>query len=58
VNRKLRCASGLFGHISLPHRYPTPLRYAGGKSLAVAKILPLIPRDAQTIASPFALKPM
>ena len=31
----------------------TPLRYPGGKSRAIKHIIPLIPKDVQTLCSPF-----
>ena len=38
----------------VPLRYArSPLRYPGGKSRAVPRILPLIPSDTKTICSPF-----
>jgi len=44
----------LFGSLVLPKRYKgSPLRYAGGKSLAVQYILPLIPSHIKELVSPF-----
>ncbi len=37
-----------------PKDYPrSPLRYPGGKSRAVAKIIPMIPKDTSLLCSPF-----
>jgi len=39
---------------TVPKHYPrSPLRYPGGKSRAVAQIVPMIPKDTRLLCSPF-----